>query len=510
MKKFIISVFAICGLISFTSCQDWLDVNHDPNVLEEIPDTKILLPAAEMNLANNLMGWDFGFAGGFWSEYWTQKYTASQFKALCEYQENSFSYAFQNLTSGVLIDLEKIKSISKEENENGNYFIAEALSIFTWQILTDVWGDIPYSEALKGTEGIIAPKFDKGEDIYKDLMTRVEQLLTVDLSSSQVDGDYDFLFEGDLDKWKQFANSLKLKLMLRQSETSGYDNNKVLEFVQNNEFLSESARISGKVWTDQEGKRHPLLEFEKGGAGYFTQNVIACKNFIDYLHNNNDPRLSKLFDISDSKVGYRGAFFGDFDSKEASDGSTKDDQVKYSVVHLETDLDLMIMSEWEVDFYIAEVYARANVVDKAQEAYENGVKASLSQHGISDFTIVETGYAEWNGGTLDNMLEQIGLQKWVANANYQHIESFLERNRIKYPAIYDIDIKLDRASAYNDIKIPGHLTVSVKGRGKLNNSLPKSPIYPTSVLGRNENSPEQKPNLGVKIWWDQKNEIIIK
>ena len=128
MKKFIISVFAICGLVSFTSCQDWLDVNHDPNVLEEIPDTKILLPAAEMNLANNLMGWDFGFAGGFWSEYWTQKYTASQFKALCEYQENSFDYAYQNLTAGVLIDLEKIKSISKEENENGNYFIAEALS----------------------------------------------------------------------------------------------------------------------------------------------------------------------------------------------------------------------------------------------------------------------------------------------------------------------------------------------------------------------------------------------
>ena len=52
--------------------------------------------------------------------------------------------------------------------------------------------------------------------------------------------------------------------------------------------------------------------------------------------------------------------------------------------------------------------------------------------------------------------------------------------------------------------------MSVKGRGKLNNSLPKSPIYPTAVLGRNENSPEQKPNMGVKVWWDQKNEIIIK
>lgn len=511
MKKFIISVFTLCGLFSLTSCQNWLDVNHDPNVLEEIPDVKILLPAAELNIANNLMGWDFGLAGGFWNEYWTQKYTASQFKALCEYKENPFNYAYQNMTAGALVDLETIKSISEENEDNGNYFVAEALSIFTWQILTYVWGDIPYSEALKGSEGIIAPHFDKGQDIYKDLIVRIDNLLKVDLSSAHIDSDFDFVFGGDLDLWKQFANSLKLKLMLRQSETPEYDNAKVLAFVKANEFLSESACISGTIWTNQEGKRHPFLEFERGGAGYFTTNVIACKNFIEYLENNDDPRLSKLFKVADEETGYRGAFFGDFDSKEASDGKTKDDKVKYSVVNLKDDLDLMLMSAWEVNFYIAEVYARANETDNAKDAYDKAVEASLRQHGISDLGIVEAdGYAEWKGTTLNEMLEQIGLQKWVANANYQHIESFLERNRIKYPAIYDIDIKTDRTAAYADMKIPGHLTVSVNGRGKLNSLLPKSPIYPTSVLSRNENSPEQKPDLGVKVWWDQKNEIIIE
>lgn len=60
MKKYIISAFALFTLFTTSGCQDWLDVNHDPNVLEEIPDGKVLLPAAEVNLGNSLMGWDFG------------------------------------------------------------------------------------------------------------------------------------------------------------------------------------------------------------------------------------------------------------------------------------------------------------------------------------------------------------------------------------------------------------------------------------------------------------------
>lgn len=512
MKKIIISAFALFTLFTTSGCQDWLDVNHDPNVLEEIPDAKVLLPGAELNIGNNLMGWDLGFSGAFWAEYWTQKYTASQFKSLCEYQETSFSYAYQNFTSGALMDLEKMKSVATENNDNGIYFIAEALSIFTWQIKADLWGDIPYSEALQAASAnkIESPKFDKCEDIYADLIKRVEALLATDLNSAQVDGEYDFIYGGDLDKWVEFANSLKLKLMLRQSETSNYDNNKVLAFVESADFLSESAKISGTVWSDgQEGKRHPMREFERGGAGYLTTNVIACKNFIDYLNNNNDPRLAKLF-IADSKIGWRGAFFGDFDSKEKSDGTTADNSVAYSTVRFEGNMDLMIMSDWEVDFYIAEVYVRAGKQIEAREAYERGVKASLAQHGITDNTIVESGYAQWTGGSIEDGIKQIGMQKWVANANYQHIESFLERNRIKYPATYDIDIKMDRALAYNDPKLPGNLTVSVKGRAKLNNTLPASPIYPDAVLTRNENAPAQKVNLGEKVWWNQKAEVVIK
>ena len=118
------------------------------------------------------------------------------------------------LTAGVLDDCKRMKLATAESTNKGTYFIAEALSIFTWQIMTDVWGDIPYFEALKADEGIISPKFDEGRLIYADLLERVNELLKTDLDGSLVDGKYDLIYAGDLNYWKAFANSLILKLAL--------------------------------------------------------------------------------------------------------------------------------------------------------------------------------------------------------------------------------------------------------------------------------------------------------
>lgn len=501
MKKYILiilSVFFI--LLTSVSCEDWLDVNHDPNALEEIPDAKVLLPAAQVGIANNLMGWDFGFGGAFWVEYWTQSYTASQFKSLTEYLPQEFNTAYQSLMREPMTDLKRIILMSAEDENKGYYFIAEALSIFTWQIITDVWGDMPYFEALRADEGILHPAQDTGAAIYDDLMVRVNTLLETDLSSSSVSPESDFIFEGDLDQWYRFANSLKLKLMIRLSETPGYNNANVLSFIESANLLNTSAKISGSVWTDaMEGKRHPMREFQAGGANYFSTNVIASKNFIDYLSVNQDPRLSTLFN------GTKGAFYGDFDSKEDSDGNgTTDDNETYATVNFSGDMDLMIMSDWEVSFYIAEVYARASDNTSAREYYESGVIASLIQHGISDTNIIDAGgYAEWTDGTIEQNIKQIAMQKWVANANYQHIESFLERNRTKYPSVNEINIETDRRGANDNFPV-GDLTISVKGRALLNGNLPASPLYPSSYMFRNNNAPSQKANVGEKVWWNLK------
>ena len=340
-SKFLIIFSLVIMLFTVNGCSDWLDVNHDPNALEEIPDAKVLLPAAELGVANNLMGWDFGFAGAYWVEYWTQAYTASQFKTLCEYLPQDFNTTYQSLMREPMTDLKRIITMTANDENRGYYFVAEALSIFTWQIITDVWGDMPYFEALRADEGILHPVQDSGEDIYADLMTRIDALLETDLSGSYIDASSDFIFEGDLDQWYRFANSLKLKLMIRLSETPQFNNAAVLSFINGADLLTTSAKIPGTIWADdQEGKRHPMREFEAGGANYFSTNVIASKNFIDYLNLNDDPRLATLFS------GTRGAFFGDFDSKEDTDNNgTTDDKETYAKVRFPGNMDIMLMSE---------------------------------------------------------------------------------------------------------------------------------------------------------------------
>lgn len=504
MKKYTIPFIYIFILIFTISCDDYLDINHDPTVLEDTDEPKILLPSAQVGLANTLMGWDFGFGGGFWSQYWTQGYTSSQFKTLCQYEGTSFNDAYEELTAGILNDTKRIKLLAADESNNGYYYIAEALSIFTWQVTTDVWGDIPYTEALRGDEGITSPKFDDDEEIYADLEARIDALLQIDITTlNAIDEDFDFVFAGDFTNWEKFANSLKLKLMMRQSETSGYNNADVITFINSVTFLDESAKISGSIWDDsQEGKKHPMREFETAGANYLSGNVIGCKTFIDYLLDNTDPRLDALFTAPDD--GHEGAFFGDFDSKTDSDNDGIDDEDEdYSEAFFAEHTDLMIMSSWEVNFFLAEAYARANDLINAKMYYDLGVTASLTQNSIASTDIITSGYATWVDGTTEENIKQIAMQKWVANANYQHLESYLDRNRTKYPSVDNIDIKADRNDA--DMNFPvGSLTISVAGRDKTNGNLPSSPVYSSDVLGRNTNAPSQKPDLLQKVWWDKK------
>ena len=157
-----------------------------------------------------------------------------------------------------------------------------------------------------------------------------------------------------------------------------------------------------------------------------------------------------------------------------------------------------------MNFYLAEVFARATQDTKAKDYYEKGVRASLLQHGITEEDIIDaSGYAAWQGGSTDTKLYQIAMQRWVAHANYQHIESFLERNRTKYPRVNEIDIEADRNAAFTNFPA-GDLTISVKGRALLNGNLPASPLYPDSYVFRNANAPAQKANVGTKVWWNLK------
>ncbi len=481
-------------------CEDWLDVNRDPNNLSELSSPENVMPVAQMAIGNALMGWEMGFHGAFWSQYWTQDHTSSQFKFIDEYQEDDFEYTYTNLVPFALNDLKAIKENSEEGS--GTYLIAEALSIFTWQVITDLWGDVPYFEALQGEEGTFSPKFDSQESIYADLTTRIDALLAMDFGNAEMTAKYDFIYNGDMSKWKAFAKSLKLKLMIRLSETSKYSNNDALALANDGGFITESAMISGSVWEAKDGKRHLMVEFIS--AGYF-DNIIASRTLTQYLAVNNDPRIGKLY-LPTSDGLYLGSFQGDFGYTGDTDGDgTNDDEEDYSLVDFDANSSIPLISTWEVNFYLAEIYARANDNAKAKQFYDAGVRASLNFWGVGGSITGPGEYAEWPNGTIEENIKAIAMQKWVAYCKLQHIEAFFERNRTKYPSVSPILIKTpaDRTEINLDYPV-GEFIVSVAGQGKLSGNLPASPIYPNSVVTRNTTNPSQKTSMGEKVWWNQK------
>ncbi len=503
MKKIKIIFLSLLVILTMGGCSDWLDVNRNPNALSETDNPEIIIPAAQINIANALMGWDIGFAGAFYSQYWTQVQIASQFKFLDEYEETDFNYAYFNLIPGALNDLQRIKSIA-EEGE-GEYFVAEVLSIYTWQLITDLWGDIPYSDALGGEEGDFSPKFDTQESIYTDLLQRIDALLAADYSLAKLIASYDFIGDGDMDMWMAFAKSLKLKMMLRLSETSTYDNATVLAYVQQGGFLSSNAEIPGAIWEAKDTKQHPMVEFNTGAAGYISGNVIASRTMIDYLFVNSDPRIDALYDAPSSGI-HKGSFQGDFavSPNVDSDGNgTPDAEEEYSMVSFETATPLPLMTVWEIQFNIAEVYARANMNAEAKTAYDAGVAASLAFWGLGGSITSGGEYAQWQGGTLEENIEQISMQRWVSFCKTQHGEAWLSRNRTKYPAVDPMDIAADRSLAHTNFPV-GNFTLSVAGRARLSDRLPASPIYPNEVVTRNTTKPSQKTSMAEKVWWDQK------
>ena len=202
----------------FTSCEDYFnDVNVDPdNPASVTPDA--LLPAIEVRLAYTLWG-DFSRYIGIFSQhidgfgrcYAMQNYTIQPYEV---------DRMWSNMYAGVLADCRQLAHMSIEKDANHYLAIAKAMEAYSVLLLTDYFGDIPYSEALQGTD-ILQPVFDDQADVYNAIFALIQearQLLNGDNGPySTIQGD--FIYEGDVTKWRKFVNVLEARAHLHLADT---------------------------------------------------------------------------------------------------------------------------------------------------------------------------------------------------------------------------------------------------------------------------------------------------
>lgn len=494
MKNILISIKMLAVVLVLASCSDnYLDINTDPNnPLEVSPD--LLLPVAqnysafsqERNRGNNTLGNMFMYN---WSQSDGFSWYTDEFLYLVTpsfYQQN-FDYVYANA-------LKQYNSLSTLEGaENGNYqAIGNIMKAYHFNILVDTYGDIPYSEALlRG--GNPTPVYDDAQVVYEDLIVQLSAAIAlIDETSSNADallpGLDDGIFGGDMDMWKKFANSIKLRMLVRQSDMSGR-----AAYIQT-ELAAIAAEGSGYITDDVEvnigynngeNQQNPKwAAFGKDVAGTVTNNnqaTCATDYILAYLTNTNDPRLDRLYEKP--ATGHLGVMQGlqNYDETVYGvDGLTPEFVSNIGPGILKgANQGAVLYTAAESYFNQAEIDLKFNAGANAKTLYESGIQASFTYLGAGSATAYFTqakNLVNWNTST--NKQQAIITQKWIAVNGIDAIQSWFDYNRTGYPA--NLPISALATSADRPVRL----------------------AYPASEVTSNTlNLPAQPNVFTAKIFW---------
>ncbi|MFH6995130.1 SusD/RagB family nutrient-binding outer membrane lipoprotein [Flavobacterium sp. FlaQc-48] len=504
MKNKYIKIFcvAIVSAMTLTSCdKGFEEMNTNPNALTD-PAVKSMFTLAEIYLD----GQDFSNTRGnnYYAAQIVQQFSSlggpgSKYTYSSEYSGSLFGESYGKGLNQIF----QLTSVLKDTPENSNTIQAlRIMKVFMFQKLTDTYGEVPYFEAGKGYNGnVFAPKYDTQEAIYNDLLKELDEAGDALDANKAFVGAADLYYQSDVAKWKKLANSLMLRVAMRLSKVNPAKAKQYVEkAVAKGVFTSNDDSLVLKHDSGPAGvKTNPITSswFRNdlnGGDG----NVKFSKTYIDFLKNNNDPRLriyAKLEATGDNSPASQQGLAND--AKEFPGGDKKLFSDPNTSTVLRLDAPTLIMSYAEVQFILAEAAVKGwNVGGTAQKFYEDGVKAAMNILTIFGDKVPAVSTAEYNTyilahpfnatGTDAQKIEQIITQKWVVLL-FNGFEAFSEYRRTGYPAIVPV----------ND------------PTGETKGTVPRRLIYDQSELITNAaNYKEAISRQGLdlmttRIWWDK-------
>jgi hypothetical protein len=411
MKKIIISALLIAALS--VSCKKWIDpaMNVDPNNPTNVAMAQLVAPV-ESNLAY-IVGGELAR----WDCVWMQQIAGLQSQAadndiytIVESDAtNAWSY---NLYSPGMIDTKIL--MEKAVATNSPHFggIAKILMAYHLGVTTDLWGDIPYSDALNGASNQFTPKYDTQEKIYATIFTLLNEAIT-DLNSSvsvfSPDAE-DLIYEGDLAKWGKTAYALKARYSLHLAKRNGAKAYSDALAAITNAYTSNDDDFKF-VFGSALNNANPIYKSEQERAGYYS----ASSTYVNMLDATNDPREAVYFN-------------GDVGSKP---GEPNSNASTFGVSYASATSPVYLISFAEVKFIEAEARFKLNATDPlAVIAYNDGLKASLQREGVY-------GDGSWyNANRITQAtitLEKIMNQKYLSS--FLQIETWTDWRRTGYPVL---------------------------------------------------------------------------
>lgn len=468
------AVVLLMSVVVFASCKKTLDINEDPNNFQNVP-ASLTLPPAQVQLAYTLGGDISRITGNF-----TQHYAGHRNQPL-EYNQYDVNPAssdglWSSLYAVVLRDLRAVQESSREVGDSIYIGISQILSAQTYQVLTDLYGDIPFSETMQGVNNI-TPKYDKQEDIYPALIAMIDagiDNVTSDIGD-QPEND-DLIYGGEVEKWVRYGNSLKLRLLNHLSERQP---NAAAAFLNTNPALiSSNAENAQVVFGNSASNANPIYGFDQLSGRF---DMAVSSTLVDKMQQLNDPRMSQyFFTVLKNGQGRQGKYFGNIPGGDVDDAG----QNRFSRIgpaYASINSPVILMSYAEVQFIIAEVRHREGKMAEAATAYNNAIRADFDYLGIGSSAAAYLAKPEV---AFNNTLQRIMEQKWITMFQAPY-ESWTDWRRTGFPELTGAAVS------------------------RTNGIIPRRLPYPQLEVNLNRAALEAGPGVPVpieslkeRVWWD--------
>ncbi|MCT4603335.1 MAG: SusD/RagB family nutrient-binding outer membrane lipoprotein [Marinifilum sp.] len=409
IKKLLILVLACVNMISCTD--DFEEINTNPNYPENAtPDLMLVNILRTSAYAHSAQA--FERAGA--SAHHIAKWDYNDFE---RFQWDANNTYWQTLYS-LIRDIEIMMNL-KQTNDS---YKAVGLTMKAWAAaqLTDNWGNVPYAEAAKGkSDENFTPIYNTQQEIYTGTDGIIESLEQANSlfksSTAKINGD--IIFEGDLSKWQKFANSLRMRYLMRIS--AKVDVATDLQQIISNEPIMESNadNMQMEALGAKPNQSYPSM------LRFGDYNLWLMTNTMDsIMHKLNDPRMSAFFDPAfvdgDNNPVYAGFPVGITDGTEQALGVDQDKMSRLDKGRFYDQPDgfnYMMMNYAEVEFIKAEAAQKGIIAGGdalAETHYNNGINASLAYYSVDAPDYLTEAEVAYNSAKA---LNQIMTQKWLAN-----------------------------------------------------------------------------------------------
>ncbi|HCC71913.1 MAG TPA: hypothetical protein DEQ09_12295 [Bacteroidales bacterium] len=525
MKKIIIYTFLALFLVSIVGCEEWLDVNQNPNDLTISTPELVFTGAAKLYGERQFMGSGFSLFG-VWMGYFGHCGGWSGWHEVHSYQMTSSQYTgFWNPYTNILKSTKYVKDHSMKEGNWGLVGASKVIEAGTYERIIDTYGDVPCFSATGGMEGVTNPVYDDAQEIYEDLVVQLDS--AVWYLNEAIDGHVDIdagadpLFGGNKTKWIQYANVLKMRLLLKQADMSGRDSYISANWSFDDAGFPTEVTMNPGYISGSSGKMNPLYEsyyknYKDDWTSGHTQ--YGMNVFLQHLYQEgNDPRMMMCFiqgKYSDDwshglQLGINGA------PEDHYGGVAGEACLIGAGIAGKNDDDSQVMSEPEIKFMMAEAVARGytipGVTATAEELWEEGIEASFYYYGNR---------ADWNSGDISdtlayymneielhselgwdagNPIKSIIYQKYLAGLGLYHYQAWTDYRRTGYPDPYDKNAVDYSMISYYYITVKDQVPVRML---YVQDELDLNPVNVNSAIDKTGYPYNDQFIMDARIFWD--------